>query len=380
MKKFIKKYKMSLIIGTIIGIIVGVSLALAEHKNLLSEIQVHKLFIYYGICMICLIPHLIIHEAGHMVGGLLSGYEFISFRLGSLLWMKQGDKIILKRHRVPGTGGQCLMLPGKKKLEEHPYFLYHAGGVLGNLIVIIISILVLILSENNQVVWMISISLIISGVYFILCNGIPLKLQGIYNDGYNILAMMRDPGERIACGILFQINKELAEGKRGRDLPVEWFHIVEEGDLTKHLQGSIGISKIEHLMDQGRMEEAESLCNDMASLKCDSYIYHNELKYRLLFFELMGDCNLEKINQLYDEKLKKRIQMAVSDISIKRLMYAYELLVNNDEQKAKKYLNEFEKLCTTYPYAGDVLSEKEWITRIDRLKEQRTNMKEVVHE
>ena len=37
--------------------------------------------------------HIILHEGGHLVAGLASGYKFVSFRIGSVLWIKiQGDR------------------------------------------------------------------------------------------------------------------------------------------------------------------------------------------------------------------------------------------------------------------------------------------------
>lgn len=53
---------------------------------------------------------IITHEAGHLVCGLLSGYKFVSFRIGSIIFVKRGDKILRKKFSIPGTGGQCLWI------------------------------------------------------------------------------------------------------------------------------------------------------------------------------------------------------------------------------------------------------------------------------
>ena len=55
--------------------------------------------------------HMIVHEAGHLVFGLLTGYKFSSFRILSFLWQKEDDGLKLKRLKVAGTAGQCLMAP-----------------------------------------------------------------------------------------------------------------------------------------------------------------------------------------------------------------------------------------------------------------------------
>ena len=51
----------------------------------------------------------IIHEGGHLVFGLLTGYRFCSFRIFNLMWIRGKEGIRFKRLSLAGTGGQCLM-------------------------------------------------------------------------------------------------------------------------------------------------------------------------------------------------------------------------------------------------------------------------------
>ena len=53
----------------------------------------------------------VIHEAGHLICGLLSGYTFSSFRIGSMMILKENGRFVTKRLKIAGTGGQCLMAP-----------------------------------------------------------------------------------------------------------------------------------------------------------------------------------------------------------------------------------------------------------------------------
>ena len=59
----------------------------------------------YGFILL----HIALHEAGHLVFGLLSGYSFCSYRIFSLMWIKEGEKLRLRRFSLAGTGGQCLL-------------------------------------------------------------------------------------------------------------------------------------------------------------------------------------------------------------------------------------------------------------------------------
>lgn len=46
----------------------------------------------------------ILHEGGHLVCGLLSGYRFLSFRVGSFTLLRQNGRLVLRRFYLPGTG------------------------------------------------------------------------------------------------------------------------------------------------------------------------------------------------------------------------------------------------------------------------------------
>ena len=77
---------------------------------------------------------LIIHEAGHLVFGWLSGYQFSSFRIFSFMWVKEDGKLRLRRLSIAGTGGQCLMSPPNMADGRIPLVLYNLGGSIMNII------------------------------------------------------------------------------------------------------------------------------------------------------------------------------------------------------------------------------------------------------
>ena len=92
--------------------------------------------------------HTIIHEGGHLVFGLLTGYKFISFRVGSFMLKKEDKKLVFKRFTLAGTGGQCLMSPPELKNERMPYVMYNLGGALMNIVFSIITGVLMILTKD----------------------------------------------------------------------------------------------------------------------------------------------------------------------------------------------------------------------------------------
>ncbi len=79
------------------------------------------------IMYVAIFAQMIIHEAGHLVFGLLSGYQFSSFRIMSFMWVKENGQMKLRRLSVAGTGGQCLMAPPEPVDGNIPVVLYNLG-------------------------------------------------------------------------------------------------------------------------------------------------------------------------------------------------------------------------------------------------------------
>lgn len=133
--------------------------------------------------------HVIIHETGHFLFGRLSGYHLISFRVLSFMWLKKDHHISLKRYRLKGTAGQCLMAPPDIKNDSFPFVLYHLGGCLMNLIISFLFILFIIFSISNLFFFV----FIIMGIWMAFINAIPISMDGLINDGYYVSVFKKYP-------------------------------------------------------------------------------------------------------------------------------------------------------------------------------------------
>ena len=79
-------------------------------------------------CVIGVVIQIIVHEAGHLVFGLLTGYKFVSFRVFDFKLEKDSNnKFKLRLQHMRGTLGQCLMKPPKYIEGKFRYKLYLAG-------------------------------------------------------------------------------------------------------------------------------------------------------------------------------------------------------------------------------------------------------------
>ena len=119
------------LIGFVCGKIMGGSIARTKTPFVMIMDIIRFLVILY----ILIFLQIIIHETGHLICGLLSGYTFSSFRILSFMWSNENGKIHFKRYKLNIAAGQCLMLP--PALDENnqlPYLLYNLGGVFFNIL------------------------------------------------------------------------------------------------------------------------------------------------------------------------------------------------------------------------------------------------------
>ena len=105
--------------------------------------------LYFGLLLLALYAvmylQIILHEGGHLIFGLLTGYGFSSFRVGSLMLQKTEEGLRFRRMSLAGTGGQCLMTPPALQNGTMPFVLYNLGGVLMNLLTALVFLLLSLL-------------------------------------------------------------------------------------------------------------------------------------------------------------------------------------------------------------------------------------------
>ena len=77
-------------------------------------------------------------------------------------------KLSVKRHRVLGTGGQCLMIPPEVQPENAPFALYHLGGVIFNFIVFALSASLYFFTSGAFRTTLMILAIYILGAFWIL--------------------------------------------------------------------------------------------------------------------------------------------------------------------------------------------------------------------
>ena len=312
--------------------------------------------------------HTIIHEAGHLIFGLLSGYKFSSFRVFSFMILKEEGKFKFKRFSLAGTEGQCLMIPPDLVDGKVPVVWYNLGGCIINIIAAIIFAVVAFFLRTilflSVVLWIFAII----GIAFAVVNGVPMRLGMIDNDGYNAYSLMRTPKAIKSFWITLRVNEQVARGVRFKDMPAEWFEVPEDEDMQNSMVASIGVFACNYLLDIKQFEEAKCLIDHLLSIDSGlADIYRKGLICERIYLELISEKSSEVIEELFTKEQKQFMKQMKRNPSIIRTEYIMALVWEKDMAKAEKTKIRFEKCIKYHPYQSDIQSERELIEIAEKI-------------
>ncbi len=353
------------LIGGVVGFFAGMFLVDNGVKKLAVPLWVE--FIIFVVSFLLVV---IIHEAGHLVMGLATGYKFVSFRIGPFAFIREDGKLKLRIFSVMGTAGQCLLMPPETdKPEDLPYFLYHFGGGLFNIISAAVCGIAMLITGNKAADLALGTFALLSLLLGIM-NLLPMG-KGTANDGTNILLMKRSPSLRIAIYRQFYINGMLYKGVLPRDIPEAYFEKAEDDPkmgghrcIPAMMCGSLAVDKKD-------FAKAEAEFNEALSYEGLVPLYINEITCEKIFCRIMNGASKEEIDELYDKNIRSFVKQTKGVlISKRRFLYAYNLLIAGDEKAAEKEYSEAQKLKKTYPCKGELESELELIEYIKEGRHQ----------
>lgn len=232
----------------------------------IKEMKFGVFLISYGLVLFGLVVwifiHTILHEAGHLVCGLLSGYRYCSFRIGRFTLAKYPDGMKMKRFSIPGTAGQCLMAPPPYNDGSFSYKFYLLGGFMMNLICAAVLFVAFLLTGSVSVAGRMLAAGGAMALYLGIVNAVPAK-SDIPNDGYQIFMLGKSRKERRAFWESLEFNARLQQGTRIRELEKDWEAFDNEA-LVEQCKGMNGITALamrySYLIDTERFAEAEDLC------------------------------------------------------------------------------------------------------------------------
>ena len=305
---------------------------------------------------------IVMHELGHLFGGLLTGYRPISFRVFSFMLVKIDGKWQYRRSSVPGTGGQCLMAPPRMKNGDYPLALYNLGGILfcGFLSVglIAVSFFLPTAATGLHLARFGLVSFLMN-----LFNAIPTSGKSMVNDATNMkMAWKSSTAKRSFWNQLEYVSLH-AQNIPTEDMPEELFSMPDKTELSNPLMIWQVLAVVERLEARSEYQKARTAIS--FTLGNAPFIFPL-YKYILRLEAIYLDAILGGDSALADEYYGKLEKMPAlrSLASFHRASYAYLLLVKKDFSGAQKALTDYQQKIQKLPFPAESQFEQKQLDHI----------------
>ena len=357
------------LLGAACGLLMMLHIShLREMSASKTERLIHLFALFLGMYVVIMVQ-IIVHEAGHLIFGLLSGYRFSSFRIFSLMLLNENGRFRIRKLRLAGTGGQCLMAPPDLKDGKIPVMFYNFGGAIMNFVTGGIALGTAFLCPAYSFGQMILLLFGIAGIVLGLMNGLPLKTGAVNNDGRNAIDISRDPEAMRAFWVQLTVNEQISKGVRLKDMPAEWFTASPGADMKNSIIATVALMAANRLMDQQKFEEADRAMARLSSGGGLVGMHEALLVCDRMYVELITKNRAEVLNRMRSKVQQKYMKALRNFPSVLRTEYSWALLHDKDQAKADTVLQQFEKHAKSYPYPNEITGERELLEIANRKRE-----------
>lgn len=360
--KSILKLVGGLLVGAVIGAFILIPFAMLFDDMSLAE--AFKSFYSKDLpTIITIIPALavayilqiVIHEGGHLVAGLLTGYRFVSFRFLNFTLISKDGRLRWRNFEMAGTGGQCLMAPPDRPIDQIDTRWYNAGGVLANIVTALLSIVLIWAFDMPKWLDITLAMMVLVGIFMAMINGIPMKLGGVANDGSNLFQLEKDlPTKRCFCTIL-EANVRNQEGEPFDEMPDSLFELPDPMDWENCIQVGTIFPAVTRMMARHQWEEAYQLLTEACDNKGDMMeLYQKELE-ALMALVCIATGRNDEARQHYTSDVAKHVKIHASTQSDKQLdAMAVALVLKGDRPAALKMYHDLLANRDKYIHQSDV--------------------------
>lgn len=338
MKKILKS--LPYLIGGLIGFLLAFFDLIPESWSGLAFILAIISFFVF------IVLHVAIHELGHLVFGLLTGYKFGSIRLFSWMLIKDGETIKFRRMEVPGTLGQCLMVPPK---GEFYFKLSILGGGIANIVVALIPLF--IAGFDSVYAWIFAVT----GLFIGISNLIPMS----FNDGMTYRLANSSKEQKYLLYLQLQINYLTTQGTTITELPEEYFELVPQIPQRTYFNDWQEFLILSRKLFRHDWEGYQKGIEELWVRKDELVLpYQIELKKELLFCLSLTTPSDLRIKEIWsDKQLQQNLKMPLLGNDRIRAAYMFGVMKNN--YGAQAILKEAKSKVDQSPNRGDALSELE---------------------
>lgn len=307
-----------------------------------------------------------LHELGHSLAAIFSGYDFIFFRLGSFAFVKKNGKLKIAKFEIPGTGGQALFAPKGKAYENFSYKLYMYAGIIINLFFSILAFIIMYFNKN-YFLDQFSYFFASVGIYIFLTNGLKIDAE-ISNDVMQVKLLDKYEEYRIFIKYNLKIARLLVDGKEIKDMDQDEVDFILSCD---NQFAEIGILKGDYYSQNLDLDKAK----EEYEKALDKEILSDRLQKQALINEIIYLSIIKKDQANYEKYFSKEFEFFLDNFLLKLVngyytKYAKLLLIDKDEKAAEKLKTQYIRFRKNYIFESEIRLADKKIQLVDQLAKE----------
>lgn len=315
-----------------------------------------------------------LHELGHLVFGLLCHYHFLSFRLFSMLLIREKGQ--LKLRHSPALNGfvLCTMAPPPTDSDQYRVLLPVLGGALMNLITGVIFGGIGILTRFQPLLCSAFFILAAISLLFALLDLIPFRNGPLMSECYWAIQLQKNPPLRHRYRILLAIEEQVQKGIPMKDMPDEWFTLPGDEDMKDNLCATLAAHSTCRMIEKHQFSQAQTQLKHLLAIPSAlNPRQRGLLTCDLVFTELLGECRAQVIQELFTPELQNFVNNESNLQTVRRTLYAYEMLVLKRPEAAAQYKSAMIQAARHYPCPWEMDSEWELLELVDAATHRHTH-------
>lgn len=300
-----------------------------------------------------------VFQAGILFFGLFTGKTLVMMRKGSLCNVKEGKRYVLRENSLESSLTPFVMAsPG---VDSNSGF-YLAGGVIGNLFVILISLLLVMsgLVRASSRTGGFFLALILAGIWSIAFNFLPAYHGKEMNTGLKVMTLLKDAKAAYSFDQNMRFVYHLSTGHLEKACQIDYPDLEEDEDdePMSMFRASYLMRVYEVLVWAEQWDDASEI---LATVYAHMSGFPEEWQQRLIEEAIFlmsvraSDEELFLSNELMNPTRKQKLEQEDSFDSAKAL---FLWAVYHDETARDAYLEKMTKACGMVPFSG---ARRAWI-------------------
>ncbi len=248
---------------TMIALLLVLNIGLTRYGGKMTDILIK----FTVACVTAGLFNAIVHELGHLIAGKSNKFVFSSMVIWFFKWARVNKKIQFSFVMLGDEAGYTEMIPQSEENIEKRFVNMTRGGLIGSIIVTILSIPSLFINTLSLWGFVLWSSLLPIGIYYVFGTLLPLSTGGVLNDGGILYHFKKGTDNSKVMANLLKIQANLYNGKTPSEIDEKLYFDIPQLPEDNLNFALILNARYNYYLDKKDYENAKKTTDRLLSLE-----------------------------------------------------------------------------------------------------------------